>query len=169
MTGMNLSPRWRKLLLVVHLVAAVGWVGAELVLLALAVSGVRGTDPRTVYPAAGLVGAWLVAPLALVTLGTGLLQGLLTPWGLIRHWWVTIKLALTTLMTGLVFFALLPGLRAAAGAATGSGTAGAAIGSGALTAAERAQFLVPPSVASSLLVLNVILSVYKPGGRLRRV
>jgi hypothetical protein len=95
-----------------------------------------------------------------VTLGTGLLQGLLTPWGLIRHWWVTIKLALTTLMTGLVFFALLPGLRAAADAATGSGI---------LTAADRAQFLVPPSVASSLLVLNVILSVYKPGGQLRRV
>jgi hypothetical protein len=160
MTGMKLSPRWRKLLLVVHLVAAVGWVGAELVLLALAVSGLRGTDPRTVYPAAGLVGVWLVAPLAVVTLGTGLLQGLLTPWGLIRHWWVTIKLALTTLMTGLVFFALLPGLRAAADAATGSGI---------LTAADRAQFLVPPSVASSLLVLNVILSVYKPGGQLRRV
>ena len=146
--------------LVVHLVAAVGWVGAELVLLALAVSRVRGTDPRTVYPAAGLVGVWLVAPLALVTLGTGLLQGLLTPWGLIRHWWVTIKLALTALMTGLVFFALLPGLREAADTATGAGI---------LTAAERAQFLVPPGVASSLLVLNVILSVYKPGGRLRRV
>jgi hypothetical protein len=95
-----------------------------------------------------------------VTLGTGLLQGLFTPWGLIRHWWVAIKLALTALMTGLVFLALLPGLRAAANIATGSGT---------LPAADRAQFLVPPSVASSLLVLNVILSVYKPGGRLRRV
>jgi hypothetical protein len=157
---MNLFPRWRKLLLVVHLVAAVGWVGAELVLLALAVSGVRGTDPRTVYPAAGLVGVWLVAPLAVVTLGTGLLQGLLTPWGLFRHWWVTIKLSLTTLMTGLVFFALLPGLRSAADAGTGSA---------ALTATDRAQFLVPPSVASTLLVINVVLSVYKPGGRLRRV
>jgi hypothetical protein len=95
-----------------------------------------------------------------VTLGTGLLQGLLTPWGLFRHWWVTIKLSLTTLMTGLVFFALLPGLRSAADAATGSA---------ALTAADRVQFLVPPSVASTLLVINVVLSVYKPGGRLRRV
>lgn len=157
---MNLPPRWRKLLLMVHLVATIGWLGADLVLLALGISGVRGSDPQTVYPAARLVGAWLVAPLAVVSLGTGLVQGLLTPWGLLGHWWVAIKFTLTVVMTGLVFFLLVPKLGRAADAATG-------LTPHPLADAERMQLAVAPTVACTLLVLNVILSVYKPFGRVR--
>jgi hypothetical protein len=62
MTDMRLSPRGRNLLLTVHLVATVSVLGTDLVLLALGVAGLRGADPRTVYPAAHLVGQWLVAP-----------------------------------------------------------------------------------------------------------
>jgi hypothetical protein len=47
--------RWRKPLLVVHVTAAVGLVGADLALLALAVAGATGTAASEVYPAMGLV------------------------------------------------------------------------------------------------------------------
>jgi hypothetical protein len=58
-------------------------------------------------------------------------------------------------MAVLVLVALTPGVRAAADAAE------------ALSTQERSQFVVPPLVACTLLVLNVVLSVYKPWGRLR--
>lgn len=151
---MTLAPRWRKLLLVVHVVATVGWLGADLVLLALAIAGARGAEPVTVYPAALLLGEWVIAPLALVALGTGFTQAWLTPWRFFRHWWVTIKLALTTVMTVLVVVALLPGLREAATLA--------------LVRRDRIGLVVAPAVACFLLLANVVLSVYKPFGRLSR-
>ena len=77
----NKRAPWRTLLLTVHVAATVSLLGADLALLALGISGARGADPQTVYPAARLVGTWLAAPLALTSLATGLLQGVLTPWG----------------------------------------------------------------------------------------
>lgn len=153
-------PQWRKLLLTIHVVATVGVLGADLVLLALGISGVRGAEPQTVYPAAHLVAAWLVAPLAVVALGTGLLLGVLTPWGLLKYWWVTIKLTITVVLAGLVFLVLVPRLGATADAATGST-------SQLPTASERRLLAVAPAVTSALLTLNVALAVYKPRRRLR--
>jgi hypothetical protein len=95
MQSMTLSSTWRKLLLTLHVTATVSVLGADLVLLALGLSSLGGADPRTIYPAAQLVSAWLVAPLAVLSLGTGLLLSILTPWGLLRYWWVAIKLAIT--------------------------------------------------------------------------
>lgn len=158
----RLAPRWRKLLLTVHIVATVGWLGADLVLLALNVSGARGADPRTVYPAGYTLGVWVVAPLALLSLATGVAQGLLTPWGLLRHRWVTVKLVLTTVMVGLVFLLLLPKLAEMAEIAQ------AAVAARPGTAAGRTQLMVAPAVASVLLIINVVLSTHKPWGRLRR-
>ncbi|MEU4606450.1 hypothetical protein AB0F43_25955 [Kribbella sp. NPDC023972] len=43
---------WRKLLLFVHVLAAVGLFGTDLVLLVLGISGASGSDPQAVYPAA---------------------------------------------------------------------------------------------------------------------
>ncbi|MCA1718881.1 MAG: hypothetical protein LC781_19330 [Actinobacteria bacterium] len=104
----NLSPPWRKLLLTVHVATAVSVLGTDLVLLVLGISSVRGADPRTIYPAADLIATWLLAPLAVVALGTGVLLGLLTRWGLFRYWWVTIKLTLTAILTGVILFVLVP-------------------------------------------------------------
>ncbi len=156
--SMKLSPWQHKLLLTVHVTAAVSLVGTDLVLVALGVSGVRGADPRAVYPAAYLVEAWLVAPLVVVALGTGVLQAVLSSWGLVRYWWVTIKLVTTAVFTGLVVFLLVPKLAASAGAAT----AGEAF-----TAAERLPLAIVPAFAVAVLALNVALGVYKPARRLR--
>ncbi len=142
MQSITLSAPWRKLLLTVHVVATVSVLGTDLVLLALGLSSLGGADPRTIYPAAHLVGARLVAPLAVLALGTGLLLGVLTPWGLFRYWWVTIKLAITAVLTGVVLFVLVPRLGAAADAVTGPAPR-------LLTSAERLPFVIAPSWRSS--------------------
>jgi hypothetical protein len=148
------SAGWRTTLLTVHIVAGVGAIGAALVLLTLGIAGMRGADPRTVYPAAHLVEAWVVAPLAVLALGTGVAQALLFRWGLVRYWWVAIKLAITTVLTVVVFLVLEPGLAAAAAAES-------------LTDAQRTRVALFPAIALALLVVNVVLGLAKPGWRLR--
>jgi Electron transfer DM13 len=69
-------------------------------------AGAAGHDPPTVYPAARLLGAALLVPLALASLLNGVALGLLTPWGLVRYWWVAIKLTLTTAGTVLALVLL---------------------------------------------------------------
>lgn len=149
---MRLTPRWRKALLVVHVTTAVGWFGADLVLLTLTAAGLAGSDPAVVYPAAGLIGTWLFTPLSALVWLIGLVNGLGTRWGLFRYRWVLVKLVLTTIMLGLVVFLLAPGLREAAANPA---------------AHVRADMLVPPIVSSSLLIFMTTLSIYKPWGQTR--
>lgn len=156
--GPRLSPPWRKLLLTIHVIVSVGLLGTDTAVLALVTSGWLGdAGPVTVYPAAHLLGTDLLLPLALLALVTGLALGLLTPWGLLRHWWVLISLVVNTAGTVLAVFVLLPGLDAAATAAL----AGQAVAS-------------PPSLvrdsgaACCVLITTVAISYYKPFGRIRR-
>lgn len=156
--GPRLPPPWRKLLLTVHVIVSVGLLGTDAAVLALVTSGWLGdADPVTVYPAAHLLGTDLLLPLALLALVTGLALGLLTPWGLLRHWWVLISLVVNTGGTVLAVSVLLPGLDAAATAAL----AGHAVAS-------------PPSLvrdsgaACCVLIATVAISYYKPFGRIGR-
>ena len=147
-------------LLAIHIVASVGVLGADLVLLALGISGVRGSDAGTVYPAMSLVSGWVIAPLAVLALLTGVLQAVTRGWGLARYWWVTIKLAITATLTGVVLFVLVPGLRTAAETATGPNAEAL------LDDAQRMAFVIAPSAAITFLLLNVFLAVYKPAWRI---
>lgn len=156
-----LPPRRRKALLTVHIIATVSALGVDLVLLALGVSSLRGADPRHVYPAASLVASWVLAPLVLVALGSGVALGLLTRWGLLRHWWVAAKLAVTAVLTAVVLGVLVPRLAERADTA-------AAVPAEPLTIAERVPLTVAPAVGVTLLTLAVVLARYKPGGRVRR-
>jgi len=151
---MNLPPPWRKLLLTLHVATGVSVLGTDLVLLVLGISSVRGAAPQTIYPAAHLVATWLLAPLALVALGTGVLLGLL------RYWWVTIKLALTAILSGVIFFVLVPRLGVAADAAT-------ALNPRPFTDAERLPLVVAPAAGVTFLILIVGLAIFKPPWRLR--
>ena len=156
MAVMKLSPRWRKALLTTHVITAVGWLGADLVLLDLGISGLAGADPAVVYPAAALIGTVLFAPLAVVVWIVGVLDAVLSPWKLFRYRWVVVKLALTTVMLGLVLFLLLPTLRE-------MGELGAA-----LSTRGRLDLVIPPAVSSTLLIIATVLSTYKPWGRIKR-
>lgn len=144
---------WRVALLTVHVVASVGAIGAALVLLTLGIAGVLGADPRTVYPAAHLVEARVIAPLAVLALGSGVAQALFSRWGLMRYWWVAIKLTVTAVLTAVVFLVLEPSLAAMATAET-------------LTDAQRMRVVLAPAAALALLVGNVVLGLTKPGRRM---
>lgn len=156
-SGRNLSPPWRKLLMAVHLIVSLGLLGSDLAVLVLVANGLRGADAVTVYPAAHLVGVTLLVPMALLAVATGVLQGLLTPWGLLRHWWVTIKLVLTAAGTVLALFVLTPSLAGAAQLAT----VGVQV-----PLADRIGLVRDSSAASIVLVVIVLVSLYKPFGRL---
>lgn len=153
---MRLTPRWRKALLTLHVVTAVGWLGVDLVLLTLGVSGMAGSDPATVYPAMGLIGTTLFVPLSVAVWVIAVVGAWATPWGVLRHWWIIAKLALTTVMLGLVLFALRPNLVAAM------------IDGAALAQQQRLDLMIAPVVSSTLLVVATVLSTYKPWGRVRR-
>lgn len=156
----QLKPPWRKLLLSVHLIVSVGLLGSDAAVLLLCIAGARGSDPSTVYPAASLIASVLLVPLALLALATGVILGLLTPWGIVRYWWVAISLALTVAGIVLGAFVLVPTLGAAADAAT------AAPGAQVLSV-DRLGLVKDTSAASIVLIVTVLLSVYKPFGRLR--
>lgn len=156
----TLSAPWRKLLLSLHVATTVSILGTALVLLTLGIANLGGADPRSIYPAASLVDTWLVAPLAILSLGTGLLLGSLTPWGVFRYWWVMIKLAITSVFTALVLFVLIPRLGMVAASVTRSDA-------GPLSIGQRVLLVIAPALASLLLLLNVGLAMFKPGRRRR--
>ena len=151
---MRLSPPWRKALRIVHVVASLGLLGADAAVLALAVAGWQGSNPLTVYPAGYLLGEFLVLPLALLALSTGVTLGLLTPWGLLRYWWVLISLVFTAGGTLLALFVLVPTLSAAAGVALAGGVP-----------ADTYGLVKDSGGASGVLLVTILLSYYKPFGR----
>lgn len=148
---MTLTPRWRKAVLTVHVISAVGWLGTDLVLLTLGAAGLAGWRPEVAYPAQGFIGLYLFTPLSLIVWLVGLINALVTPWGLLKHWWVVAKFAIVTLMLGLVVFALRPNLVAAL--------------DGGLDRQHQLNLLIAPIVSSCLLVFATVLSTYKPWGR----
>src|SRR4051812_3143681 len=159
MPSRRLAPRWRKPLLTAHVGSSVGLLGTDAAVLLLAGAGAAGSAPVAVYPAARLIGAVLLVPLALLSLTTGTLLGPLTPWGLLRHWWVGTKLVLTLAGTVLALVVLTPTLADLAAAAA----AGVPLGSGA-----RLELVRDSGAASVVLLATLVLSVYKPFGRIRR-
>jgi len=92
----------RKLLLTAHVVASVGWAGAVLGFLGLALSSMLSSDSdlaRGAYLSMELTGRYVLLPLALASLATGVAQSLATKWGLFHHYWVVIKLIINLIAT----------------------------------------------------------------------
>ena len=99
---MSMPPRLRKLALTVHITTTVGWFGAVVAFLALAVVGLTSQDAQTVRGAYLVMEpvAWIVlVPLAFASLLTGIVQSLGTSWGLFRHYWVLFKLLISAFAT----------------------------------------------------------------------
>jgi uncharacterized membrane protein len=156
----QLAPPWRKLLLSIHLIASVGLVGTDAAVLTLNIAGWRHADAATIYPSAHLIGLWLLLPLAVASVVTGLLMGSLTRWGVTRYWWVTIKLVLNLAGLVLAITVLLPGLSDAANAASTLHAPGP-------DANSRSGLVLDTAAASTVLITTVLLAVFKPFGRLR--
>jgi hypothetical protein len=103
--------------LTAHVTASVGWLGAVGGFLVLSVVGLTSSAPQLVrgaYHAMNLLGQFLIVPLGLAALLTGLVQSLGTHWGLFRYYWVVLKFVLTV---GATILLLLHQFTAVAGAA----------------------------------------------------
>src|SRR5205823_11372548 len=99
-TAMTMAPGLRKLALTAHVVSSVGWLGAVAGFLALAVAGLTSRDAQLVrgaYLAMGLTASFVIVPLSLASLLTGLIQALGTTWGLFGRYWILAKLLITIL------------------------------------------------------------------------
>ncbi|MGW1293257.1 DUF2269 domain-containing protein [Streptomyces sp. NPDC002533] len=156
----------RRGLLVAHVAVSVSWLGLTVGLLALGITAFATGDPATVEAATRamkIFGDWLVIPVALLALVSGLVLALGTPWGLARHRWVWTKFWLTLITTGLSIFSLRPGINAAAADGAADGTA-----VGAVVGAVDINLVIAPSVATATYLFITAISILKPWGLTRR-
>jgi hypothetical protein len=139
---------FRKPLLFVHVTASVGLLGAtsSSLLLALVADG-----DRDVYELISLQSAVFGIPLTFIALLTGIALGAATKWGTLRYWWTTLKLGL---LVGVILNGMLN---------IGPTTAQLADGEGSST-----RLILTAALSVTMLAVSVGLSVYKPGGRVRK-
>lgn len=153
--------RVRKLTLTVHVISSVGWVGAVIVFLALSIIGVTHPDAVTVRGVYSAMepAAWIVlVPLALASWLTGIVQSLVTSWGLFRHYWTIFKLLITTLVTA-VLLIYMKTFTAMATAARDPGSD--------LEVVRSPSPVFHATLALLALLVTVVLGVYKPSGMTR--
>ncbi len=99
---MKMTPNVRKFALAGHVTASVGWLGAVAAYIALDVASATSRDAQTIrsaYLAMESIARYVIVPLALASLFTGIVISLGTKWGLFRHYWVLISLLLTLVAT----------------------------------------------------------------------
>ena len=155
---MALTPRLRKLALTAHVASSVGWLGAVAAFLALAVVGWTSQDAPTArgsYLVMEPAARFVLVPLAVASLLTGLVSSLGTPWGLVRHYWVLFKLlinvfATVVLLTYMETFRLMADVAADPGADLG--------------AVRNPSPALHAGAALLLLLVATTLAVYKPRG-----
>lgn len=166
---MAMFPGLRKFTLATHLTFSVGWIGAVIAYLALGTSAVTSQDGRTLsaaWIAMDLIGWYVIVPLALASLLTGLVMALGTKWGLFRHYWVLISLVLTILAT-VVLLVHMPGVSVLADAARDADSAGLGGPDKHLYAQLKGGDLLHPGLGLVVLLVIQVLNVYKPQGMTR--
>ena len=154
---MTMAPGLRKLVLTVHLTSSVGWIGAVVAYLALGVAAATSPDAqmiRAAWIAMELTGWYVIVPLALAALLTGIVMSLATPWVLFRHYWVLITLVLTSLST-VVLLLHMPTVSSLTDVAREANGAGLA---------RLGGDLLHPGVGLLVLLVITVLNVFKPRG-----
>ncbi|MEV5695298.1 hypothetical protein [Micromonospora globbae] len=150
----------RKVWLTLHVGIGVGWLGVATGMLALAIIGATADTHETQHGAYLMLHRFdllLAIPSAFLSIITGVVVSLGTPWGLLRHWWVLAKLAIALALPLLASFEgpWIEELEArSADGVIETGTTGLLL-TGAM------------GLFAALLWTAVILSVFKPGGRTR--
>ena len=155
---MTMTPGIRKFALTVHLTSSVGWIGAVVAYLALGISAVTSQDAemvRVAWITMELTGWYVIVPLALVSLLTGLVMSLGTKWGLFRHYWVLVSLVLTIVAT-VVLLLHMPDVSSIADMVQEANDTDLVGGLG--------GDLFHPGVGLLVLLAIQVLNVYKPRG-----
>ncbi|MPY80491.1 MAG: DUF2269 domain-containing protein [Actinophytocola sp.] len=155
---MTAPPRLRKLVLFTHVATSVGWLGTVVAYLALDVTTVVSEDENLVgalYAAMEIVVYAAIVPLALASVLVGILNALITPWGLFRHYWVVVKLLLTLVATSVLLIETSTISYLARQAA-------------AIADPRPLPGTLPHSIGGLIVLLGVlVLSIYKPRGLTR--
>jgi hypothetical protein len=155
---MAFAPALRRFTFTTHVTSSIGWIGAVVVFLALAVIGLTSEDEATVRGAYLVMApaAWFVlVPLAHASLFSGIILSLGTPWGLIRHYWVAVKLAITVFST-VILIIYMGTFRQMAGVAADPVVA--------LDVVRNPSPVVHATLALLLLLAATVLAIYKPFG-----
>ncbi|MFE2557364.1 DUF2269 domain-containing protein [Streptomyces sp. NPDC059352] len=157
---MRLKRPARRATLVVHVVSAASWLGLALGLLALGITAAT-TESAPVLKASvrsmKTMVDWLVFPVALLTLLTGLLMAPASNWGLARHRWIHTKFWLTLAMIAGTFF----GFRDAIVNTYADVTAGHPL-------ADAGDVLLGPMLSPASYVFMMTISILKPWGLTKR-
>lgn len=93
-----MSKKTRQLLVFAHVVVSLGWMGAGAANVVLAMTAgysVPGELQRICYLMISRLDDAIVIPAAFASLVSGVVLGVVTPWGVTRYWWVLIKLVVT--------------------------------------------------------------------------
>lgn len=165
--GRMLSRRARRLWLTAHVAVSVGWLGLDLGLLTLGITGLATSDPATMraaYLAMGMFADVLLIPVAVGTLITGVVVSVFTPWGLVRHYWVLVKFGLTVVAGTATILALRPTIADAVARVS-------ALPTGAPRDVDLARvgvsLVAAPTIALAIYLACTVLSELKPWGRTR--
>ena len=153
-----LPPALRRFTFTTHITFSLGWLGAALAFLALAVIGFTSDDPVKVRGAYLLMApaAWFVlVPLAHASLLSGIVLSLGTTWGLFRYYWVVLKLGIAVFAT-VILLIYMGTFRQMAGVAADPVLD--------LAVVRNASPIVHAILALLLLVAATVLGVYKPFG-----
>ena len=156
----------RRVVLLVHLAASLGWFGADVVLGVLAVTGFVSDDPARVaacYTALHVFAVPVLLTLGLVSLASGLVLGLASRWGVVRTRWVLVKLVVNLVLVALVPVLLQPRLAEVAQQAR-------RVDAGLVERLGRIplDLLFPAFVSGTALLVASILAIWKPWGPTRR-
>jgi hypothetical protein len=154
---MTMTPGLRKFALTVHLTFSVGWIGAVVAYLGLGVAARTSQEVQTVraaWIAMELTGWYIIVPLALASLLTGLIMSLGTKWGLFRHYWVIFSLVLTIFAT-IILLLHMPSVSFLADVAAEADSA---------DLGRLGGDLLHPGVGLLVLLVIQALNVYKPRG-----
>ena len=150
-------------MLTAHVTASVGWLGALAVFLAHALASLLSRDEQTVRGlslAMGMAAWFVILPLSLASLTTGLAQALGTAWGLFRHYWIFFKLLLTAVATIVLLLKLQPISYLADAAVEATFSSTDLIG-------LRTSLMVHAAGGLLVLLAAAALAVYKPVGMTR--
>lgn len=152
-----MSRRTRKALLAVHMSVSVGWIGAVVAYLALAIAADTASDGQVIRGAwigMELVILYAITPLAAAALVTGIVMAAATPWGILNHYWVVVSLGLTAF----AFLVLVDHLAFVSSSADFARA----------VSDDRVQAMGSdighPAIGLGILVTVFLLNMYKPRG-----
>jgi hypothetical protein len=156
-----MTPRLRRLGLTAHVVCSVGWIGGVASSLVLAVVGLTSRDAQMVrasYLTLLPIGRFVLVPLSLASLLTGLIQSLGTRWGLFRHYWVVMKLLMNVFATVVLLMYMQTLVYLAVQASNPK------LPGGTLLALRNPSPVLHAGAAVLLLLVATVLAIYKPRG-----